>query len=115
MTGASGVGKTRLVLEVGKAILDSSSTQSTNPKFPDGVWFVDLSPITDPEAISQRILDFWRVPEQAEATPLMALTTYLSAKQALLILDNCEQMIGACAALVETLLQQAPNQMNARI
>ncbi|MFN8490783.1 MAG: tetratricopeptide repeat protein [Caldilineaceae bacterium] len=99
LTGAGGVGKTRLSIEVATQVL-------TN--FADGVWFVDLAPLTDPAAIPQRILDLWRVPEQSAATPLTTLTTYLSAKQALIILDNCEHLIGACAALAETLLQHCP-------
>jgi len=115
LTGAGGVGKTRLALEVGKAILDSAATQSTHLKsqipqleFPDGVWFVDLAPLTDPAAIPQRILDLWRVPEQPEHSPLESLIAYLRAKAALLLLDNCEHLIAACAALAETLLQQCP-------
>ncbi|MEZ4867857.1 MAG: AAA family ATPase [Caldilineaceae bacterium] len=100
LTGAGGVGKTRLALEVAMQVL---------AHFADGVWFVDLTPLTDPETLPQRILDLWRVPEQPAATPLTTLTTYLSTKQALLILDNCEHLIGACAALAETLLQHCPH------
>ncbi|MEZ4867846.1 MAG: AAA family ATPase [Caldilineaceae bacterium] len=99
LTGAGGVGKTRLSIEVATRL---------HAAFADGVWFVDLAPLTDPEALPQRILDLWRVPEQSEATPLATLIAYLSTKQTLLILDNCEHLIGACAALVETLLQHCP-------
>jgi len=122
LTGTGGVGKTRLALEVGKTILDfrfgildSASPQPVNlksksqkPKFVDGIWFVDLAPLTDPAALPQRVLDLWRVPEQAGRSPLAALITYLQAKQTLLILDNCEHLLDACAALAETLLQQCP-------
>jgi len=99
LTGAGGVGKTRLAIEVAARLL---------ARFSDGVWFVDLAPLTDPNAIPQRILDLWRVPEQPERSPLEALIAYLSAKETLLILDNCEHLIGACAELAETLLQHCP-------
>ncbi|MCE7979599.1 MAG: hypothetical protein DYG89_00285 [Caldilinea sp. CFX5] len=101
LTGAGGVGKTRLALEVGQAIVQK-------PTFPNGVWFIDLAPLTDPQAIPQRILDLWRVPEQPERSPLESLIVYLRAKETLLILDNCEHLIGACAELAETLLQHCP-------
>jgi predicted ATPase len=95
LTGAGGVGKTRLALAVAAQVVD---------RFADGVWFVDLAPLTDPYAIPQRILDLWGVPEQSAATPLATLIAYLSPKQTLLLLDNCEHLIGACAELMETLL-----------
>ncbi|MFN8490756.1 MAG: AAA family ATPase [Caldilineaceae bacterium] len=99
LTGAGGVGKTRLALEVASHLLAS---------FKDGVWFVDLAPLTDPGVLPQRILDLWRVPEQADCSPLETLLAYLSAKAALLILDNCEHLIGVCAELAETLLRHCP-------
>jgi len=100
VTGAGGVGKTRLSIEVAARVLAS---------FVDGVWFVDLTPLTDPTAIPQRILDLWRVPEQPERSSLETLTAYLSAKQTLLILDNCEHLITACAAMAQTLLHHCPD------
>lgn len=68
LTGTGGVGKTRLALEVASRLLAN---------FADGVWFVDLAPLTEPDLLPQRILDLWRVPEQAAASPLTALTPYL--------------------------------------
>ncbi|MFN8490769.1 MAG: hypothetical protein U0350_24470 [Caldilineaceae bacterium] len=122
LTGAGGVGKTRLALEVGKAILDfrfeildsvapqpaNLKSKIPNLKFPDGIWFVDLAPLTEPGALPQRILDLWRMPEQPERSALESLLAYLRAKAALLILDNCEHLIAACAELAEVLLQQCP-------
>lgn len=99
LTGAGGVGKTRLAIEVAARL---------RPGFADGVWFVDLAPLTDPAAIPRLILDLWRVPEQPESSPLATLIAYLSSKQLVLILDNCEHLIGACAALVETILRNCP-------
>jgi len=100
LTGAGGVGKTRLALAVATRLLTG---------FSDGVWFVDLAPLTDPSTIPQRILDLWRVPESPDRSPLALLTTYLHSKQALLILDNCEHLLDASAALAETLLQHCPH------
>jgi predicted ATPase len=99
LTGAGGVGKTRLALEVANQLLAG---------FVEGVWFVDLAPLTDPGALPQRILDLWRVPEQSKRSPLALLTGYLRDKHLLLILDNCEHLIDVCAELAETLLQQCP-------
>ncbi|MEZ4867854.1 MAG: tetratricopeptide repeat protein [Caldilineaceae bacterium] len=100
LTGAGGVGKTRLAIEVVTQVL---------AHFADGVWFVDLTPLTDANAIPQHILDLWRVPEQPERSPLESLIAYLRAKEALLILDNCEHLIVACAELAETLLRRCPH------
>lgn len=99
LTGTGGVGKTRLAIEVATQVLAD---------FADGVWFIDLTPLTDANAIPQRILDLWRVPEQPERSPLESLIAYLRAKAALLILDNCEHLIAACAELAETLLRHCP-------
>lgn len=106
LTGAGGVGKTRLALKIAKTFVERR--QVTSVPFPDGIWFVDLVPLTDANAIPQRILDLWRVPEQPERSPLATLIAYLSGKEALLILDNCEHLITACAALAETLLHHCP-------
>lgn len=99
LTGAGGVGKTRLAIEVAARL---------HADFVDGVWFVDLASLSDPTCIPQRILDLWRVPEQPEYSPVATLTAYLGSKQALLVLDNCEHVIGACAELAETLLRDCP-------
>jgi len=99
LTGAGGVGKTRLALAVAAQRLD---------EFADGIWFVDLAPLTDPGFVPQRILDLLRVPTQPDRSPPAALTAYLSAKHLLLILDNCEHLIDACAELVEAILRSCP-------
>ncbi len=99
LTGAGGVGKTRLALQVAIPLLDG---------FADGIWFVDLAPLSDPGSIVQRILDLFRLPEQPDRSPLASLTTYLNSKQMLLILDNCEHLIAACAELAEAILQNCP-------
>ena len=92
LTGAGGVGKTRLALQVAEKLFTG---------FADGVWFVDLAPLTDPGSVIQRILDLFRLPEQPDRSSQAALTGYLSSKHLLLILDNCEHLIAACAELAE--------------
>ncbi len=99
LTGAGGVGKTRLALAVAAQLLD---------EFADGIWFIDLAPLTNPGAALQRILDHFGVPEQPDRSRLAMVTAYLSAKQLLLIFDNCEHLIDACAELAEAFLQRCP-------
>jgi len=99
LTGAGGVGKTRLALQVATQLLDS---------FTDGVWLIDLAPITNPALLLQRILDHFGLPEQPDRPRLAMVTAYLSTKQLLLILDNCEHLIDACAELTEAILQHCP-------
>ncbi len=96
LTGAGGTGKTRLSLEVAADLLDS---------FADGVWLVELAPLSDPALIPQSVATTLGVRE-APGRPLMvALTDYLRAKHLLLILDNCEHLIDACAQLADHLLR----------
>jgi predicted ATPase/class 3 adenylate cyclase len=99
LTGPGGTGKTRLSQEVSAQLLQT---------FPDGVWLVELAPLSDPSQI---------VPAMAQALglqelPSHSLTTvtkdYLREKVILLILDNCEHLIEACASLANDLLRQCP-------
>ena len=95
LTGSGGAGKTRLSLQVAADLLD---------QFPDGIWFVELSAITNPELIPKTILSAFGVMEQQGRTVLQQLTDYLREKQLLLVLDNCEHLIEACAKLTDDLL-----------
>lgn len=99
LTGAGGSGKTRLALQVAYAALDA---------FPDGVWFIELAPLTDPELVLQTLLTTLGLREQAGRSTLTIVSDFLQPKQALLLLDNCEHLIQACAQLVETLLRACP-------
>jgi predicted ATPase len=96
LTGAGGCGKTRLSLEVAMGLLGA---------FPDGVWFVDLAPITDDRLVSQTVLTALGVREAPGQTPLEALLPFLQGRVLLLVLDNCEHLVQACAELVDTLLR----------
>jgi predicted ATPase/transcriptional regulator with XRE-family HTH domain len=100
LTGHGGCGKTRLGIETASASL---------PHFPDGVFFVALAPLSDPVLVPQTIATTLGLIEQASHSPVNTLTDFLQAKRALLILDNCEHLIHACAQLAETLLQTCPN------
>lgn len=99
LTGVGGVGKTRLSLQVGADLLE---------EFPDGVWFVELAPITDSELVARQVAAAVGL-QEAPGRPLIAtLQDYLQAKEMLLILDNCEHVIGACAVLAETFVRACP-------
>jgi predicted ATPase/serine/threonine protein kinase len=100
LTGSGGVGKTRLSLQVATELLD---------QFPNGTWFVELAPITDPDLIPQIILTAADMQAQQGRSALESLTDFLREKTSLLVLDNCEHLIEACAKLADTLLNAAPN------
>ena len=99
LTGSGGTGKTRLSLQVAADLLD---------QFADGIWFVELAPLTDSSLIPQTILTAMEASEQQDKTPAQALIERVRGKKLLLILDNCEHLIEAVAKLVETLLSNAP-------
>ena len=99
LTGSGGAGKTRLSLQVAADLLDS---------FPNGIWFVELAPITDPDLIPQTILSAADMQTQQGRSAVDSLMDFLREKTSLLILDNCEHLIEACAKLADTLLHTAP-------
>ena len=100
LIGAGGVGKSRLALQVGQRSLRN---------FPDGIWLVELAPLADPTLVPQAVCAALEVSHQGGAPATKTLTDYLTLKNALLILDNCEHLIDACAQLAETLLQACPD------
>jgi predicted ATPase/DNA-binding SARP family transcriptional activator len=100
LTGAGGIGKTRLSIQVAPTVLN---------KYPNGTWLVELAPLSDPGLVPQTVASTLGLIEQAGRSPLMILIDFLQAKRALLILDNCEHLIQACAQLAETLLRNCPN------
>ena len=99
LIGPGGTGKTRLSLQVAADILETCK---------HGVWFVELAPIADPALVSQAIAFTLGVPEQPGRAILDSLMDYLRAKQLLLILDNCEHLIDACAQHADKLLRASP-------
>lgn len=99
LTGAGGVGKTRLAIQVGLALI---------PNFRDGVWLVELAPINDPALVSTTVAAALNLPITAGRSAEQVLTEHLGSRQLLLILDNCEHLLVACSRLAETLLRAAP-------
>ena len=99
LTGSGGSGKTRLCLQVAADLLD---------RYFDGVWLTELAPLTDPALVSQAVADVLGVREEPGKPLLRTLTDALKAKRLLLILDNCEHLAAACAALAADLLRNCP-------
>jgi len=97
LTGAGGVGKTRLALEVAARVLQD---------FPDGVWVADLSVLANASLVPQAVAAVVNVREEAGRSLSAVLSEYFLAKHALLVLDNCEHVAGACAQLAEHLLRR---------
>jgi predicted ATPase/class 3 adenylate cyclase len=100
LTGPGGTGKTRLALQVATEMLTH---------FPDGVWLVELAPVSNPVLVPQTLATTLRLSEESGRPLLTTLTNHLRAKHSLLVLDNCEHLIEACAQLCETLLRACPN------
>jgi non-specific serine/threonine protein kinase len=99
LTGAGGVGKTRLAVRLAVVVVDS---------YADGVWLVDLAPLSAPDLVVQTIATALGLREGPQRSALETLLEHLRQRQLLLVLDNCEHLITACATLVETLLREAP-------
>jgi predicted ATPase/DNA-binding CsgD family transcriptional regulator len=96
LTGSGGCGKTRLALAVASELVE---------RFEDGVWLVELAPLADPSLVPQAGASTLGVREQPGRSPSETLSDYLASKKVLLVLDNCEHLIEACAGLAEALLR----------
>jgi predicted ATPase/class 3 adenylate cyclase len=99
LVGAGGIGKTRLSLELAEHLLD---------QFPDGVWVVELAPLTDPQLVTHALATALGVKEQAGRSVQEAVLDHMRERRLLLVLDNCEHLIDACADLAKQLLQGGP-------
>ena len=99
LTGPGGVGKTRLALAAARA---------ARAGYRDGVWLVDLATLADPALVPQAVATVLGVQEQSGRPLTQTLAAWLASKAALLVLDNCEHLLDACAALAESLLSACP-------
>ena len=100
LTGSGGCGKTRLALQAASEIANV---------FPDGVWFIEFAPLTDPLLVPQAVALVLGLKEELDRNLLSTLTDHLRGKKVLLILDNCEHLIEAVAKLAELLLHACPS------
>jgi predicted ATPase/class 3 adenylate cyclase/DNA-binding CsgD family transcriptional regulator len=99
LTGAGGVGKTRLAIEVA----DQLATE-----YADGVWYVDLAPIADPGGVPLAVVRALGLPDQPGRSTMDTLLRFARDRQMLVVLDNCEHLLDACAELVIAVLGGAP-------
>ena len=100
LTGSGGVGKTRLAIAAAEELLDD---------FANGVWFIEIAPLSDPLLVERTLADVLGVREEPDRSLRDSLILYLQERQALLIFDNCEHMLDACAALASDLLKNLPS------
>ncbi|MCC6402877.1 MAG: tetratricopeptide repeat protein [Fimbriimonadaceae bacterium] len=96
LVGAGGAGKSRLSLQLAAEAME---------RFPDGVWFIELAPGSDPELVVGTAAAVLGVSARPGRTLEEAFVEALADRKALLILDNCEHVVAACASLAETVLR----------
>ena len=99
LTGTGGTGKTRLSLQYARISQDD---------YPDGVWLAELAPVSQPERVAQVVAFVLGVADAGNAGPLEALERHVAERRMLLILDNCEHVLGAAAELARRLLAAGP-------
>jgi predicted ATPase/DNA-binding CsgD family transcriptional regulator len=100
LTGMGGVGKTRLALRLAADL---------HRGFADGVWLVELAGLQDAPLVPQTVAAALGVQDRAASRPLETLSDFLAARQLLLVLDNCEHLVQACAVLANVLLRSCPD------
>jgi DNA-binding SARP family transcriptional activator len=97
LTGSGGVGKTRLAMKVANDVASG---------FADGAWFVELAPVAQAELVARTVASALDVKEASDRALAATLADFLRPRQALLVLDNCEHLVGACAELAAFLLHE---------
>jgi predicted ATPase/DNA-binding SARP family transcriptional activator len=100
LVGTGGIGKTRLSLKVGEQLIKD---------YANGVWLMELASLSDPALVPQTVAKLFQLAEQAGESLTEKLIRVLRPKNMLLILDNCEHLLDACAQIANTLLKNCPN------
>ncbi|MEJ2600960.1 MAG: adenylate/guanylate cyclase domain-containing protein [Anaerolineales bacterium] len=100
LLGPGGTGKTRLMLQAAEEVIED---------YPDGVWLVELAPLTDADRIAERIAAVLNIEEQSGRPLLDTLSNHLRHKELLLLLDNVEHLVRESAKLAEHLLMNCPS------
>jgi predicted ATPase len=98
LVGIGGIGKTRLALQAAAEVTDA---------YRDGVWFVELAPLTDPSWVPSAVAHVLGVSEAAGRPLLETLCSRVRGRELLLLLDNCEHLLDACARLADAMLRSA--------
>ena len=99
VTGAGGVGKSRLARRLAARVL---------PDYPDGVWLAELAPMGDAASLPQAVAAVLGVREAPDRSLTAALTEFLRPRRLLLVLDNCEHLVDACGAFASAVLRVCP-------
>jgi len=99
LTGPGGCGKTRLALQVAAELID---------EYADGVWLVELAGLIEPALVPHSVATALHLREGPDRTVHAALRQYLETRELLLVLDNCEHVVAACAEMAEALVRSCP-------
>ena len=100
LLGMGGLGKTRLSLQVAAELM---------AEYPNGTWFLDLSPIRDPALVASVAAQVLDVREEPDRPLIQTLCAHLKTRRLMLVIDNCEHLVHACADLAHAILKAAPH------
>lgn len=99
LVGGGGLGKTRLSLQVAAQMLGD---------YPDGAWFIELAPVSDPRMVAQAVASVLGVKEEPGRPVIAALAKFAAERRFLIVLDNCEHLTQACAEFAQAMLESGP-------